>query len=104
MLDARGFIAETNANPPLHGARRRCRDADGRRLPRGHHARHVLDPGRAEGIPHDVRDFLALTELYRADEAFCTRNQGRARRRHARVGTSARIGAGPGRGDDEAPF
>jgi branched-chain amino acid aminotransferase len=35
----------------------------------------VLDICRAEDIPHEVRD-LTLTELYRADEAFCTGTMG----------------------------
>ena len=35
----------------------------------------VLDICRAEKIPHEVAD-LSLTELYRADEAFCTGTMG----------------------------
>jgi branched-chain amino acid aminotransferase len=35
----------------------------------------VLDICRDEGIPHEIRD-LSLTELYRADEAFCTGTMG----------------------------
>ena len=35
----------------------------------------MLELCRAHGIPHEVRD-LSLTEVYRADEVFCTGTMG----------------------------
>ena len=77
MLDARGFVAETNATHVFlvagrHRARRRTVVACPEGITRGDGARAL----RAEhGIPHEVRD-LSLTELYRADEVFCTGTMG----------------------------
>ena len=75
MLDARGFIAETNATHlfMVHGGVVGTPTVAA--CPEGITRATVLDLCRAEGIPHDVRDF-SLTELYRADEAFCTGTMG----------------------------
>src|SRR5262245_56618423 len=75
MLDARGFIAETNATHPflVHGGIVRTPTVAA--CPEGITRATVLDICRAEGIPFEVRD-LSLTELYRADEAFCTGTMG----------------------------
>lgn len=75
MLDLRGFIAETNATHLFV--------VDGKRLltptlaacPEGITRRTVLDICRAQSIDCEVRD-LSLTELYRANEVFCTGTMG----------------------------
>lgn len=75
MLDARGFIAETNATHlfMVHGGVVGTPTVAA--CPEGITRATVLDICRTEGIPHEVRDF-SLTELYRADEAFCTGTMG----------------------------
>jgi branched-chain amino acid aminotransferase len=75
MLDLRGFIAETNATHLFM--------VDGERLltptlaacPEGITRSTVLDICRAQSIDCEVRD-LSLTELYRANEVFCTGTMG----------------------------
>ncbi|MGH8864818.1 MAG: aminotransferase class IV [Burkholderiales bacterium] len=75
MLDLRGCIAETNATHLFI--------VDGGILltptlaacPEGITRRTVLDICRAQSIDCEVRD-LSLTELYRADEVFCTGTMG----------------------------
>jgi branched-chain amino acid aminotransferase len=75
MLDGRGFIAETNATHlfMVHGGVVRTPTVAA--CPEGITRATVLDICRSEGIPQEVRD-LSLTELYRADEAFCTGTMG----------------------------
>ena len=75
MLDGRGFIAETNATHLflVHGDV--VRTPTTAACPEGITRATVLDICRAEGIAHQVGD-LSLTELYRADEAFCTGTMG----------------------------
>ncbi len=75
MLDGRGFIAETNATHLflVHGDVVRTPTTTA--CPEGITRATVLDICRAEGIAHEVGD-LSLTELYRADEAFCTGTMG----------------------------
>src|SRR5262245_60524315 len=75
MLDTRGFIAETNATHVFL--------VDGNRLltprtvacPEGITRATVLDLCARYAIPAAEAD-LSLTELYRADEAFCTGTMG----------------------------
>ena len=75
MLDLRGFIAETNATHLFI--------VDGNRLltptlaacPEGITRGTVLDICRLQSIDCEVRD-ISLTELYRADEVFCTGTMG----------------------------
>jgi branched-chain amino acid aminotransferase len=75
MLDLRGFIAETNATHLFI--------VDGDQLltptlvacPEGITRSTVLDICRMHSIACEVRD-LSLTELYRADEVFCTGTMG----------------------------
>ncbi len=75
MLDLRGFIAETNATHLFM--------VDGDRLltptlaacPEGITRNTVLDICRLQSIDCEVRD-LSLTELYCADEVFCTGTMG----------------------------
>jgi branched-chain amino acid aminotransferase len=75
MLDGRGFIAETNATHLflVHGETVSTPTVAA--CPEGITRRTVLDICRAQRIPHGVRD-ISLTELYRADEAFCTGTMG----------------------------
>lgn len=76
MLDARGFIAETNATHVFlvesgdRVATPRCVAC-----PEGITRGAVLDLCREHGIAHAERD-LTLTEAYRADEVFCTGTMG----------------------------
>ena len=75
MLDMRGFVAETNATHVFitHGGQVltpqtvACPDGITRAV--------VLEICRSAGIPCAERD-LSLTEIYRADEMFCTGTMG----------------------------
>ena len=75
MLDGRGFIAETNATHLFMVQSDIVRTPTVAACPEGITRATVLDICRVEKIPHEVRD-MALTELYRADEAFCTGTMG----------------------------
>ena len=75
MLDGRGFIAETNATHLFMVQDGIVRTPTVAACPEGITRATVLDICRAEKIPHEIRD-LSLTELYRADEAFCTGTMG----------------------------
>ncbi len=75
MLDARGFVAETNAT---HVFVVQDGIAITPRLvacPEGITRATVLELCAAHGIPHEVRD-VSTTEVYRADEMFCTGTMG----------------------------
>jgi branched-chain amino acid aminotransferase len=75
MLDPRGFVAETNATHVFivyQGAVRTSRVVA---CPEGITRTTVLEICRDAGIPHEERD-LSLTEIYRADEMFCTGTMG----------------------------
>ncbi len=75
MLDLRGFIAETNATHLflVHGDRLLTPTLAA--CPEGITRGTVLDICRMHSIDCEVRD-LSLTELYRADEVFCTGTMG----------------------------
>jgi branched-chain amino acid aminotransferase len=75
MLDGRGFIAETNATHVFMVQAGVVLTPTVAACPEGITRATVLDICRREDIPHEVRD-LSLTELYRADEAFCTGTMG----------------------------
>ncbi|MGH8242007.1 MAG: aminotransferase class IV [Steroidobacteraceae bacterium] len=75
MLDGRGFIAETNATHLFMVQGGIVRTPTVAACPEGITRATVLDICRVEKIPHEVRD-LSLSELYRADEAFCTGTMG----------------------------
>jgi branched-chain amino acid aminotransferase len=75
MLDGRGFIAETNATHLFFMQDGVLLTPTVAACPEGITRATVLDICRAEKIPHEIRD-LSLTELYRADEAFCTGTMG----------------------------
>ncbi len=75
MLDLRGFIAETNATNIFLVAEGVVLTSRPVACPEGITRATVLDLCRRNAIPHAERD-LSLTELYRADEAFCTGTMG----------------------------
>jgi branched-chain amino acid aminotransferase len=75
MLDGRGFIAETNATHLFLVQDGIVRTPTVAACPEGITRATVLDICRTERIPHEIRD-LSLTELYRADEAFCSGTMG----------------------------
>ena len=75
MLDTRGFVAETNATHVfiVNGGTvttPRCVAC-----PEGITRAAVLELCSTNDVPHEVRD-LSLTEVYRADEMFCTGTMG----------------------------
>lgn len=75
MLDVNGFVAETNATHiflVLNGVVLTSRT---NACPEGITRDVVLQLCRTNGIPHEVRDF-SLTEVFRADEMFCTGTMG----------------------------
>lgn len=75
MLDNRGFIAETNATH-LFFVRHDCVFTPKTvACPEGITRATVLELCEEHSIEHQVAD-LSLTELYRADEAFCTGTMG----------------------------
>ncbi|TAH39576.1 MAG: aminotransferase IV [Planctomycetota bacterium] len=75
MLDARGFVAETNATHLFlvkDGVVETPRTVA---CPEGITRATVLELCAQHAIPHQVRD-LSLMEFYRADEVFCTGTMG----------------------------
>src|SRR3954468_5376077 len=75
MLDQRGFVAETNATHLFivhHDVVSTSRLVA---CPEGITRETVLELCRTNGIKHEERD-ISLTELYRADEVFCTGTMG----------------------------
>jgi branched-chain amino acid aminotransferase len=75
MLDLRGFVAETNATHVFVVHRGTVLTSRLGACPEGITRGTVLDLCRANGIPCDERD-LSLTDVYRADEVFCTGTMG----------------------------
>jgi branched-chain amino acid aminotransferase len=75
MLDVRGFVAETNATHVFIVHRGEVLTPRCVACPEGITRAAVLDLCRANSIPHAERD-LSLTEIYRADEMFCTGTMG----------------------------
>jgi len=71
MLDIRGFVAETNATHVFIVHRGELLTSYETACPEGITRATVLDLCRVNGIAHREKD-LSLTELYRADEMFCT--------------------------------
>ena len=75
MLDTRGFVAETNATHVFvvtHGV---VLTPHCVACPEGITRATVLELCETHNIPHRVKD-LSLTEVYRADEMFCTGTMG----------------------------
>jgi branched-chain amino acid aminotransferase len=75
MLDLRGFVAETNATHVFLVHRGTVLTSRLVACPEGITRGTVLDLCRANVIPCDERD-LTLTDVYRADEMFCTGTMG----------------------------
>src|SRR5262245_10862384 len=75
MLDLRGFVAETNATHVFLVQRGVVLTSHESACPEGITRGTVLELCRANGIQHQEKD-LSLTEVYRADEAFCTGTMG----------------------------
>jgi branched-chain amino acid aminotransferase len=75
MLDTRGFVAETNATHVFVVERGVLRTPRLVACPEGITRGAVLDLCRAHGAPFEECD-LTLTEVYRAEEAFCSGTMG----------------------------
>jgi branched-chain amino acid aminotransferase len=75
MLDLRGFVAETNATHIFVVYEGIVLTSHAVACPEGITRATVLEIMRANGILHAERD-LSLTEVYRADEMFCTGTMG----------------------------
>jgi branched-chain amino acid aminotransferase len=75
MLDARGFVAETNATHIFLVERGALRTGHTLACPEGITRSVVLELCRAHGIAAEVGD-LSLTDVARADEMFCTGTMG----------------------------
>ena len=75
MLDTRGFVAETNATHIFIVERGVVRTPRCVACPEGITRATVLDLCAKHSLPHEECD-LSLTEIYRADEMFCTGTMG----------------------------
>ena len=75
MLDVRGFVAETNATHLFLVERGAVATPTTAACPEGITRAAVLELCDAHNVPRAVRD-VSLTELYRADEVFCTGTMG----------------------------
>ena len=75
MLDGRGFVAETNATHLFAVIGGSLVTPDTVACPEGITRQTVLDLAAAAAIPAVVRD-VSLTEMYAADEVFCTGTMG----------------------------
>jgi branched-chain amino acid aminotransferase len=75
MLDLRGFVAETNATHVFLVWRGTVLTSHEGACPEGITRATVLEISREHGIPCAEKD-LSLTEVYRADEVFCTGTMG----------------------------
>jgi branched-chain amino acid aminotransferase len=75
MLDLRGFVAETNATHVFLVQRGVVFTSPESACPEGITRGTVLSLCRDHGIPCQEKD-LSLTEVYRADEMFCTGTMG----------------------------
>jgi branched-chain amino acid aminotransferase len=75
MLDTRGFLAETNATHVFVVTADKVETSRLVACPEGITRRTVLDLCVEQEIPHEERD-LSMTEVYRADEVFCTGTMG----------------------------
>lgn len=71
MLDVHGFVAETNATHVFVVHRGMVLTSRLVACPEGITRATVLELCRSNGIAHQEKD-LSLTEIYRADEMFCT--------------------------------
>jgi branched-chain amino acid aminotransferase len=75
MLDLRGFVAETNATHLFVVKDGAVFTSHPDACPEGITRATVLELCRANAIPHAEKD-LSLSEVYRADESFCSGTMG----------------------------
>ena len=75
MLDSRGFVAETNATHLFIVENETVTTSRLVACPEGITREVVLGICLDNDIPYEVRD-ISLTEVYRADELFCTGTMG----------------------------
>lgn len=75
MLDGRGFVAETNATHVFIVTEGVVATSTTAACPEGITRSTVLELCQQHDIPHEVRD-ISVTEVLRADEAFCTGTMG----------------------------
>jgi branched-chain amino acid aminotransferase len=75
MLDTRGFVAETNATHLFVVETGTVSTPHTVACPEGITRRTVLELCAANDIDHDVCD-MSMTEVYRAEEVFCTGTMG----------------------------
>jgi branched-chain amino acid aminotransferase len=75
MLDGRGFVAETNATNLFAVVDGVLVTPTSAACPEGITRGTVLELAAATGLPAEVRD-VALSEMYAADEVFCTGTMG----------------------------
>ena len=75
MLDSQGFVAETNATHVFLVRRDVVVTPRTNACPEGITRETVLGLCREQRIAHEVRD-VSLTEVFRADEMFCTGTMG----------------------------
>lgn len=75
MLDSQGFVAETNATHIFLVQNGTVLTSRTNACPEGITRDVVLSLCRENNIPHEVRD-ISLTEVFRADEMFCTGTMG----------------------------
>ncbi len=75
MLDYQGWVAETNATHVFIAHEGVVLTPDTASCPEGITRAAVLEICQREGIPHQVKN-LSLTEVYRADEMFCSGTMG----------------------------
>lgn len=75
MLDYQGFVAETNATHVFIVREGEVLTSDTDSCPEGITRATVLEICARDGIPHRVKD-ISLSEVYRADEMFCTGTMG----------------------------
>ncbi len=75
MLDVRGFVAETNATHVFIVEKGVVRTPHCVACPEGITRATVLELCAANNIPYQEKD-ISLTEIYRADEMFCTGTMG----------------------------
>lgn len=75
MLDYRGYVAETNATHVFIVQAGMVLTSDTGSCPVGITRGGVLEICERDGIPYQVKD-ISLSEVYRADEMFCTGTMG----------------------------
>ncbi|MBP7961597.1 MAG: aminotransferase class IV [Caldilineaceae bacterium] len=75
MLDVDGFVAETNATHLFFVKGGVVTTSHAHACPEGITRATVLDLCRAHAIPHEVKN-ITYSEMFRADEIFCTGTMG----------------------------